>query len=83
MLLDPHTATGVRAARKLTTDDQSVICMATAHPAKFTDAIKKILPEDVVSMPKHLALLKDKKEKFKVLPNNIDKVREYILSRVG
>ena len=82
-LLDPHTATGVRAARKLTTEDQSVISMATAHPAKFTDAIKKILPEDVVSMPKHLALLKDKKEKFKVLPNNIDKVREYILSRVG
>lgn len=37
-LLDPHTAVGVAASRRFTIDDP-VICVATAHPAKFPEAV--------------------------------------------
>ena len=82
-ILDPHTATGVRATRKLSTPEQSVITMATAHPAKFINAIKQVLSEEVVSIPEQLTSIKGKEEDFVVLPDNIDKVREYILSKAG
>jgi threonine synthase len=38
-VLDPHTAVGVRAGRHLTSDGVPMICLATAHPAKFPDAV--------------------------------------------
>lgn len=46
-LLDPHTAVGVAAAMR--TDlhkDYPVICVATAHPAKFPETIRKATGED-------------------------------------
>ena len=44
MLVDPHTATGTAAARMLAAlDDHAgpVVTMATAHPAKFPDAVER------------------------------------------
>jgi threonine synthase len=38
-LLDPHTAVGVKAALDMTSDQTPIICLATAHPAKFGDAV--------------------------------------------
>ena len=40
-LLDPHTAVGVRAARDFTSWGIPLICLATAHPAKFDEAVIK------------------------------------------
>ena len=37
-VIDPHTAVGIRAARSIVTDDP-IVCIATAHPAKFPDAL--------------------------------------------
>jgi len=79
-VLDPHTATGVRAAKELAKPNQSVISMATAHPAKFMEAIRQSLGKEIVEMPGQLQAIVDKEEDFVILPDNIDKVREYILS---
>ncbi len=38
-LLDPHTAVGVKAALEMVQDNTPVVCLATAHPAKFADAV--------------------------------------------
>jgi threonine synthase len=38
-LLDPHTAVGVKAAVDHAACDSSMICLATAHPAKFDEAV--------------------------------------------
>jgi len=38
-LLDPHTAVGVRAARDFTSWGLPLVCLATAHPAKFDEAV--------------------------------------------
>ncbi|HEX8960169.1 MAG TPA: threonine synthase [Geobacteraceae bacterium] len=40
-LLDPHTAVGVKAALECTAPDETPICLATAHPAKFGDAVQQ------------------------------------------
>ena len=82
-ILDPHTSTGVRAARELIPPDQSVVTMATAHPSKFMGAIDQVLSKDVVQTPTQLKDIEDKQEDFVVLPDNIDKVREYIVSSIN
>lgn len=40
-LLDPHTAVGVRAAQELVPADATPVCLATAHPAKFGEAVEQ------------------------------------------
>jgi len=82
-IVDPHTSTGIRAATELVSPDQSVVTMATAHPSKFMGAIKQVLAEDAVETPSQLKDIEDKQEDFVVLPNNIDKVREYIVSSIN
>lgn len=42
-LLDPHTAVGVKAAQQLGDGTVPVICLATAHPAKFGDAVQQAI----------------------------------------
>ncbi len=42
MLLDPHTAVGVQAAKSL----EGAVCLATAHPAKFAEAVGKATGEE-------------------------------------
>lgn len=47
-LLDPHGAVAIQAADVLkeTLGDEKLICLATAHPAKFPEIIKKSLAVD-------------------------------------
>ncbi len=40
-LLDPHTAVGVKAALECTGRDETPVCLATAHPAKFGEAVER------------------------------------------
>ncbi len=40
-VLDPHTAIGVAAAQRVCTAETPVLCIATAHPAKFPEAVKE------------------------------------------
>jgi threonine synthase len=51
-LLDPHTAVGVHVAEPLVRDGEPMICLATAHPAKFGDAIR-----DAIGEPAHHPVL--------------------------
>jgi threonine synthase len=46
-LLDPHTAVGVRVARAHLDPAEPMICLATAHPAKFPDAIRRATGRDL------------------------------------
>src|SRR5690606_19758934 len=69
ILIDPHTATGTAAARRLA-GDHPVVTMATAHPAKFPAAVEAatgITP----SLPDHLADLFDRPERSDVVPADL------------
>jgi len=79
-LIDPHTAVGVTVGRECHKDRTiPLIVLATAHPAKFPDAVKQatgIHP----ALPAYLSDLMERKEKLEVLPANEDKVKAYIES---
>ncbi|HSG91292.1 MAG TPA: threonine synthase [Pseudomonadales bacterium] len=54
-LLDPHTAVGVVAGRALRTD-APLICLATAHPAKFPESVERAIGRDIARHPRVDAL---------------------------
>jgi threonine synthase len=82
-LLDPHSACAVVAARKtLTAQTQHIphIALATAHPAKFPDAIAAITGERP-ALPPRLQSLMSAKERVTVLPNDLAAVERFVEGR--
>ena len=78
-ILDPHTATGVRASDIISIDDP-VITMGTAHPAKFTDAIEKAIPEYNAFIPAKVEIAFKQDEQFSILEDNYDEIKKFILT---
>lgn len=75
-LLDPHTAVGVRAAQELK-GDRPVVCLATAHPAKFGEAVQKATGNEV-ELPPALAGLSEKESRYEILDADIALIRSYV-----
>ncbi|MDE8348121.1 MAG: threonine synthase, partial [Acidocella sp.] len=69
-LADPHTAVGLAAVRECAPVGMPVIVAATAHPAKFPDAIEKAVGFRP-ALPKHLADLYERDEIFTRAPNDL------------
>ncbi|WP_417428114.1 threonine synthase [Kiloniella sp.] len=80
-LFDPHSVIAVAAAvANVREDVPAMVCMATAHPAKFPDAVHKasgVTPE----LPEHMADLFDREEQYKVMENDLGKLKDMVLSR--
>jgi threonine synthase len=82
-LLDPHTAIGVEAARKTRRrQDIPMVCLATAHPAKFPDAVRQAGQVDDPSLPHHMADLFEREERYQVLPHDPAQVQQFIAANV-
>lgn len=76
-ILDPHTACAINAVENVYNSDDIFIALATAHPAKFEDAIVKaigIKPEE----PSRIKQIKGKPKKFTILKNSIEDVKRFI-----
>ena len=80
-LLDPHTATGYRAAMRCRADATTpMITLATAHPAKFEDAIVRAgFPG--APLPEAMADLMSAPERFEVLPAELAEVQAYVAAK--
>jgi threonine synthase len=81
LLVDPHTATGTRAARLLA-GEHPVVTMATAHPAKFPDAVERAIGVRP-ALPAHLADLFDRPERTEQVPNDLAVVEDLVAHRVS
>jgi threonine synthase len=81
-LLDPHTAVGVAVGRRLRAAGEPLICLATAHPAKFGDAIGRALGRDAAHHPL-IDALRDLPTRCEVLPNDVETVRGYLRTALG
>lgn len=78
-LLDPHTAIGVNAARACRRDASvPMITLATAHPAKFPDAVERAGVDVRPELPHHLTDLFEREERYSVLDNDIVAVQQFI-----
>lgn len=78
MLIDPHTAVGLAAAIEARGDrSMPMVVLATAHPAKFPDAVEAatgIRPP----LPAHLADLFERPERYEVVANDYGTIRGVI-----
>jgi threonine synthase len=77
LLLDPHTAVGVGAARRVGRGDGPMVALATAHPAKFPDAVEQatgVRP----ALPPSLADLFDRPERYVSLPDDLGDICGHI-----
>ena len=79
IILDPHTAVGVGAVKKLSFND--CVVLSTAHPSKFPDAISNAINKHE-KLPKELQHVLDKDENFQVLKNNTEDVKKFIKSKI-
>ena len=80
IVVDPHTAVGIGAARKLELEKNCIV-LSTAHPSKFPQAIEDAISK-TENLPDSLSYINDRKEKFKVIPNEIEKVKEYVMKSI-
>ncbi|CAN7599819.1 threonine synthase [Rhizobium sp. LjRoot30] len=76
-LLDPHTAIGVHVAKKHEKANSPMVTLATAHPAKFPDAVKSASGIDP-KLPAWLADLMDREERFDILEPELKTVESFI-----
>ncbi|WOE76011.1 threonine synthase [Alterisphingorhabdus coralli] len=78
-VIDPHTAIGLAAAHRYDGDPAvPVVTLATAHPAKFDDAVERacgIRP----ALPTRVGDLFDRQEQSTVLPNDYEAVRQFVI----
>ena len=84
-IIDPHTATGIYAAEQYakTKDykNEPIVTLATAHPAKFPDAVVgSKVPHP--KLPNFLEGLLEKEEKYDIIDNDLESVVEYISNKI-
>lgn len=83
MLIDPHTAVGLVAAEKLRADGRlrgGVISLATAHAAKFPDAVEAatgVRP----ALPSRLAAMMTSAERFETAPADAAAIRAVMMKK--
>lgn len=78
--IDPHSAIGLAAARQLDiASDIPVVTLATAHPAKFRDAVERATGSRP-ALPARIGDLFDREESCQSLPGEYDAVRDYVTS---
>ncbi len=81
-LLCPHSAIGVQVAEAQRNPDVPMITLATAHPAKFPDAVEKasgIRPP----LPDRMADLFERSERVTQVPNDLDQLETLIKDRIA
>ncbi len=80
-LPDPHTAVAIKVARRLRDSKTPIISLATAHPAKFPEIVKKASGQ-TAQLPPHLADLLQREEKMQIIENDAKQVKDFILQNI-
>lgn len=82
-LLDPHTAIGLQAARNKRRDhDVPMVCLATAHPAKFPESIERSGVATQAALPLHMQGLFEREERYAVLPNDLSQLHAFVVDSI-
>jgi threonine synthase len=82
-IIDPHTAIGMAAARAYARKtDAAIVTLATAHPAKFRDAVERatgVRP----GLPARLGGLFSREERMERMPNDLKALQHWIDARMA
>lgn len=79
-VLCPHSAVGAAVARQHIQPGVPMVTLATAHPAKFPDAVEKAVGLRP-PLPPHMADLFDLPERVSRVENDVDALKSLILER--
>ncbi len=83
-LLDPHSAIGVKAARDCRRHAAvPMVTLATAHPAKFPQAVAEAGVKELPALPHHMADLFEREERYQVLANNLGAVHTFMTGNIN
>lgn len=81
-ILDPHTSVGVRGGLAMKEPGIPMVCLATAHPAKFRDAVEKAIGRPV-KMPEPLQGLENMKSRCQVLDADVNQVKKFLAANAA
>jgi threonine synthase len=80
-VIDPHTAIGLAAARIADLpSDVPVVTLATAHPAKFRDAVERATGQRP-PIPARIGGLFEREERYATLPATIEAIEDFVSER--
>ena len=79
-VVDPHTAVGIGAIRKLGLEKNCVV-LSTAHSCKFPKAIEDAISK-TENLPESFKHINNKKERFELLSNDVEKVKKYVMNSI-
>ena len=82
-VVDPHTAIGLDVAERHLANAPTgapMVTLATAHAAKFPDAVEAAIGR-VPHVPPRLAGLMERDERYDTLPNELSAVQSYVRER--
>lgn len=77
VLIDPHTADGVKVAEAFVEEGVPMLVLETALPAKFAETIREATGVEP-PVPEHLAGLAELPQRVVNMPCDVERVREYI-----
>ncbi len=77
VVIDPHTADGVKVGLEHREPLVPLICLETALPVKFAETIRAALGREP-ERPSEFADLERRPQRFKVLPNDAGALKRYI-----
>lgn len=81
-VLDPHTAVGVAVAERFQSEENvQTVCLATAHPAKFTDAIEQAIGE--AAHHPELDKLADAETRCDTIASDEQAIRDYLVAKTA
>lgn len=81
-IIDPHTAVALSAARGAGLGNIPIVTLATAHPAKFRDAVERATGTRP-ALPQRIANLYEREERFDELPATVHAVADYVGERAS
>lgn len=76
-ILDPHTAVGVKAAEQHRDQGVPMVCLATAHPAKFGATVAQAIGRQP-DLPPALAELEGRPRRCEIMEGTIEDIMAYI-----
>lgn len=82
-LCDPHGACGYQALKDSLTENQTGVFLATAHPAKFTETLEKIIQPLTIELPDKLARFMSGKKESIELGKTFTEFKHFLLNENG
>jgi len=79
VMIDPHTADGVKVGLEHREPGVPLICLETALPVKFADTVREALGREP-QRPAELVGLEARPQRFEVIPADAERLKRYIES---